>query len=47
MLDRVRRGGVGADGDYRERAMVRRKTHTVYQQLPFVERAEIGRGCIA
>src|SRR5262249_6306968 len=28
-------------------AMVGRKTHAVHQQLPFVERTEIGRRCVA
>src|SRR5215813_13217648 len=41
------RHGVGADGHHCERAMIRRKSHSVHQQLPPVERAEISRGWIA
>src|SRR6201987_4253351 len=33
--------GVGADGHHGERAMIRRKSHPVHQELPAVERAEI------
>src|SRR5262249_45109925 len=41
------RHGVGADGHHCKRAMIRRKSHSVHQQLPPVERAEISRGWIA
>src|SRR5262245_6242288 len=41
------RDGVGADGHHCERAMIRRKSHPVHQQLPPVERTEISRWRIA
>ena len=41
------RDGVGADGYHCERAMIRRKSHPVHQQLPPVERTEISRRRIA
>src|SRR6516162_7059554 len=39
--------GVGADGHHGERAMIRRKSHPMVQQLSAIERAEISRGRIA
>src|SRR5215472_11203511 len=41
------RHGVRADGHRCERAMIRRKSHSVHQQLPPVERTEISRRRIA
>src|SRR5262249_19613218 len=39
--------GVGTDGHHCERAMIRRKSHPMNQQLPPVERAEISRRRVA
>src|SRR6516162_8205174 len=41
------RHGVRADGHHCERAMIRRKSHPVHQQLPPVERTDISRRRIA